>query len=88
MGEEYDETERVCVCVCSELTPQNNNSIFYVFHLMECDSYYDTHPPYTGPGDKCQVDAVAAGTAVQYSILGMSTTICGRGGHFSAHSPT
>lgn len=51
--------------------------IFYVFHLMECDAYYATHPPFTGPGDRCAVDDVAAGTAAQFSLLGMSTTFCG-----------
>ncbi|ROV92984.1 hypothetical protein VMCG_09003 [Cytospora schulzeri] len=51
--------------------------IFYVFHLMECDVYYETHPPFTGPGDRCSINEIAAGTATQYSILGMSTTFCG-----------
>ncbi|KAK0386044.1 hypothetical protein NLU13_5881 [Sarocladium strictum] len=51
--------------------------LFYVFHLMECDNYYDSHPPYEGPGDRCSVDAVTAATATQFSILGMSTTLCG-----------
>ncbi|KAI7774809.1 hypothetical protein LA080_007779 [Diaporthe eres] len=51
--------------------------IFYVFHLMECDVYYETHPPHTGPGDRCSIDEIAAGTATQFSILGMSTTFCG-----------
>ncbi|KAK7733687.1 hypothetical protein SLS53_008154 [Cytospora paraplurivora] len=51
--------------------------IFYVFHLMECDVYYETHPPFTGPGDRCANNDIAAGTALQYSILGMSTTFCG-----------
>jgi hypothetical protein len=51
--------------------------IFYVFHLMECDVYYETHPPHTGPGDRCSLNEIAAGTATQFSILGMSTTFCG-----------
>lgn len=51
--------------------------IFYVFHLMECDVYYSTHPPYTGTGDRCALNEIAAGTATQFSILGMSTTFCG-----------
>ncbi|KAF4984886.1 hypothetical protein FZEAL_39 [Fusarium zealandicum] len=51
--------------------------LFYVFHLMECDTFYDTHPPYQGHGDRCSRDEIAAGTATQYSILGMSTTFCG-----------
>lgn len=52
--------------------------LFYVFHLMTCDSFYETHPPYDGPGDRCSRDEIAAGTATQYSILGMSTTFCGK----------
>ncbi|KAF4446988.1 hypothetical protein F53441_9459 [Fusarium austroafricanum] len=47
--------------------------LFYVFHLMTCDSFYDKHPPYEGPGDRCSRDEIAAGTATQYSILGMRT---------------
>ncbi|KAL3956804.1 hypothetical protein ACCO45_009650 [Purpureocillium lilacinum] len=45
--------------------------------LMECDTFYDTHPPYNGTGDRCSRDEIAAGTATQFSILGMSTTLCG-----------
>lgn len=52
-------------------------SIFYVFHLMECEIYYESHPPFTGPGDRCAVNQIAARTATQFSILGMSTTFCG-----------
>ena len=54
-------------------------SIFYVFRLMECDVYYSNpdHPPFTGPGDRCSINEIAAGTATQFSILGMSTTFCG-----------
>ncbi|RFN48028.1 major facilitator superfamily transporter [Fusarium flagelliforme] len=51
--------------------------LFYVFHLMTCDTFYDSHPPYDGPGDRCSRDEIAAGTATQFSILGMSTTFCG-----------
>lgn len=51
--------------------------IFYVFHLMECDVYYSNHPPFTGTGDRCSLNEIAAGTATQFSILGMSTTFCG-----------
>ncbi|KAH8888435.1 MFS general substrate transporter [Thozetella sp. PMI_491] len=51
--------------------------IFYVFHLMECDVYYSTHPPYTGTGDRCSINEITAGTATQFSLLGMSTTFFG-----------
>ncbi|KAL1845538.1 hypothetical protein VTK73DRAFT_494 [Phialemonium thermophilum] len=60
--------------VANELAP---TSIFYVFHLMECDVFYETHPPYEGVGDRCSRNEIAAGTATQFSILGMSTTFCG-----------
>ncbi|KAL5596980.1 uncharacterized protein BROUX77_006928 [Berkeleyomyces rouxiae] len=52
-------------------------SLLHVFHLIECDVYYESHPPYVGHGDRCSINEVAAGTARQYSILGMSTTVCG-----------
>ncbi|CAN8099829.1 unnamed protein product [Discula destructiva] len=51
--------------------------IFYVFHLMECDVYYESHPPYTGTGDRCALNEIAAGTATQFSLLGISTTFFG-----------
>ncbi|KAM0257126.1 hypothetical protein ACHAQJ_004591 [Trichoderma viride] len=51
--------------------------LMYVFHLMVCDEYYDHHPPFEGPGQRCSRDEIAAGTAAQFSILGMSTTLCG-----------
>lgn len=60
--------------------------LFYVFHLMTCDSFYETHPPYNGPGDRCSRDEIAAGTATQYSILGMSTTFCGKSSHFNSNN--
>lgn len=44
---------------------------------MACDAYYDNHPPYTGDGDRCSIDEIAASTATQFSIVGMSTTFCG-----------
>lgn len=50
----------------------------YVFHLMVCDEFYDHHPPFEGPGQRCSRDEIAAGTATQFSILGMSTTLCGK----------
>ena len=44
---------------------------------MTCDVYYDHHPPYDGPGDRCSRDEITAGTATQFSLLGMSTTLFG-----------
>ncbi|KAJ4854463.1 uncharacterized protein T069G_11442 [Trichoderma breve] len=51
--------------------------LMYVFHLMVCDEFYDHNPPFEGPGQRCSRDEIAAGTAAQFSILGMSTTLCG-----------
>ena len=44
---------------------------------MECDKYYATHPPFDGIGDRCSRNEIAAGTATEFSILGMTTTFCG-----------
>ncbi|KAJ4150422.1 hypothetical protein LMH87_011174 [Akanthomyces muscarius] len=51
--------------------------LLYVFRLMTCDAFYDHHPPYTGDGDRCARNEIAAGTATQFSILGITTTLCG-----------
>lgn len=51
--------------------------IFYVFHLMVCDVYYDKHPPFDGVGDRCSLNEIAAVTARQFSFLAMSTSVCG-----------
>ncbi|KAL2137750.1 hypothetical protein VTI28DRAFT_8385 [Corynascus sepedonium] len=51
--------------------------IFYAFRLMECDAFYARNPPYEGTGDRCSRNEIAAGTATQFSILCMSTTLCG-----------
>ncbi|ATY59548.1 Major facilitator superfamily transporter [Cordyceps militaris] len=51
--------------------------LLYVFRLMTCDAFYDRRPPYTGDGDRCARNEIAAGTATQFSILGITTTLCG-----------
>ncbi|KAK4221981.1 6-hydroxy-D-nicotine oxidase [Podospora fimiseda] len=52
--------------------------ILYVFSQMQCQVYYETHPPWTGdPSLRCLRDEIAAGTATQFSLLGMSTTFFG-----------
>ncbi|ORY54939.1 uncharacterized protein BCR38DRAFT_508754 [Pseudomassariella vexata] len=48
--------------------------ILYVFRLMECDVFYSHNPPFEGPGDRCSRQEINAGTAMQFSILGMSTS--------------
>ena len=44
---------------------------------MECDVFYSKHPPFAGIGDRCSRNEITAGTATQFSILGISTTFCG-----------
>jgi hypothetical protein len=44
---------------------------------MVCDDYYSHHSPFDGAGDRCNRNDIAAETAVQFSILGMTTTFCG-----------
>lgn len=51
--------------------------IFYVFHLIECDIFYNENPPFEGPGDRCTRDEIASRVASDFSILGMTTTLCG-----------
>ncbi|KAK0614381.1 major facilitator superfamily domain-containing protein [Immersiella caudata] len=51
--------------------------IFYAIYLMVCDDYYSHHSPFDGPGDRCSRNDIAAETATQFSILGMTTTFCG-----------
>ncbi|KAL2192737.1 hypothetical protein P885DRAFT_72772 [Corynascus similis CBS 632.67] len=51
--------------------------IFYAFRLMEYDAFYAKNPPYEGTGDRCSRNEIAAGTATQFSILCMGTTLCG-----------
>ncbi|PTB65017.1 MFS general substrate transporter [Trichoderma citrinoviride] len=62
------------ICVAFSFTQV---PLMYVFHLMVCDEFYDHHAPFEGPGQRCSRDEIAAGTATQFSILGMSTTLCG-----------
>ncbi|KAK0638947.1 major facilitator superfamily domain-containing protein [Cercophora newfieldiana] len=51
--------------------------IFYAIYLMVCEDYYDHHSPFDGPGNRCSRNDIAAETATQFSILGMTTTFCG-----------
>jgi len=44
---------------------------------MVCEDYYTRHSPFEGIGDRCNRNDIAAGTATQFSILGMTTTFCG-----------
>ncbi|KAI0146215.1 major facilitator superfamily domain-containing protein [Xylariaceae sp. FL1272] len=52
--------------------------IVYVFRLMECDIFYTHHPPYDGPADmRCHRREIDANTALQFSVLGMTTSLSG-----------
>jgi len=44
---------------------------------MEYDAFYAKNLPYEGTGDRYSRNEIAAGTATQFSILCMSTTLCG-----------
>jgi hypothetical protein len=44
---------------------------------MECDIFYGKNSPYEGTGDRCRRNEITSGTAIQWSILGMSTTFFG-----------
>ncbi|KAE8444468.1 hypothetical protein EG329_000559 [Mollisiaceae sp. DMI_Dod_QoI] len=51
--------------------------LIYVFRLMTCDAYYETHPE-PGPGhDRCSNHEIEAGTARAVSLVGASTTFFG-----------
>ncbi|KAI1331670.1 major facilitator superfamily transporter [Xylariaceae sp. FL0255] len=55
--------------------------IVYVFRLMECQIFYESHPgslpPDLSPAVQCQRREIDAGMALQFSILGMSTSLSG-----------
>jgi hypothetical protein len=45
---------------------------------MECDIFYTHNPPFAGPpSQRCQRHEIDAGTALQFSVLGMSTSLSG-----------
>ena len=52
--------------------------LVYVFRIMTCEAYYDSHPdPPPGVRDRCAVHAIEAGTARAVALLGFSTTFFG-----------
>ncbi|RYC64684.1 hypothetical protein CHU98_g1511 [Xylaria longipes] len=52
--------------------------IVYVFRLMECDIFYTHNPPFSGPAEeRCHRREIDAGTALQFSVLGMLTSLSG-----------
>jgi len=52
--------------------------LIYVFRLMTCEAYYQTHHDASAPGsDRCDVRDIEAGTARAVALLGASTTLFG-----------
>ncbi|KAJ1328233.1 MFS transporter PCFT/HCP family solute carrier family 46 (folate transporter) member 1 [Microdochium nivale] len=47
--------------------------IQYAFQQMVCEDYYAHHPPFAGPGDRCDLPAISSGSSAQYAILCMCT---------------
>lgn len=52
-------------------------SLLYVFRLMTCEAYYETHPEPGAGHDRCSNREIEAGTARAVSLLGTSTTFFG-----------
>jgi len=44
---------------------------------MVCEEFYKHAPPYEGPGDRCARNEIDSGAAVQVSIMGSATILCG-----------
>jgi len=53
------------------------DSLLYVFRLMTCEAYYETHPEPVSSHDRCSNREIEAGTARAVSLLGTSTTFFG-----------
>lgn len=51
--------------------------LIYVFRLMTCEAYYETHPGSSQAHDRCSIPEIEAGTARAVSLLGCSTTFFG-----------
>ena len=59
-------------CMCTDLS-----RLIYVFRLMTCDAYYESHPMSTGKPDRCSVPEIEASTARAVALLGSSTGFFG-----------
>ncbi|KIW02644.1 uncharacterized protein PV09_06083 [Verruconis gallopava] len=53
--------------------------LIYVFRVMTCQAYYDTHTPpsLATSKDRCSMPAIEASTAKSVALLGASTTLFG-----------
>jgi MFS family permease len=52
-------------------------SLVYVFRLMTCNAYYDTHPEPPSGTDRCSNHQIEADTAQAVALLGASTAFFG-----------
>jgi MFS family permease len=51
--------------------------ILYMFRIMTCDSYYESHTPDPSDSDRCAKPVIEAGSARAFALLAASTTIFG-----------
>jgi MFS family permease len=51
--------------------------MIYVFRLMTCAEYYESHPSFPGQGDRCSVPEIESKTASAVALLGATTTVFG-----------
>lgn len=45
-----------------------NTPIVYAYRKFTCDEYYNSHPPYTGHGDRCSIHDIESSTAKSLSL--------------------
>jgi hypothetical protein len=52
--------------------------LVYVFRVMTCDEYYETHPePFSRSRDRCDLPEIGSSTSKAVALLGFSTTLFG-----------
>jgi MFS family permease len=51
--------------------------ILYMFRIMTCDAYYESHTPDPSPNDRCAKSVIEASAARAFALLAASTTIFG-----------
>lgn len=54
-----------------------NCRLIYVFRLMTCETYYNSHPEPISAQSRCDNRQIEAGTAKAVALLGASTTLFG-----------
>lgn len=63
--------------VSQEKHPLIAYRLVYVFRLMTCEAYYETHSQAPHGSDRCSIPEIEAGTARAFSLLSASTTFFG-----------